>query len=159
MANNNGYLNMIKTPVLIAIGVAVARFALEAFGAPEVMNLIVGVAWLHMVFPIYFALKILERKHEKPFLELMKVTTYWALPVRAVIAVSYILGYVYQIDSLRFQTKNLGPLGESITPLQGYLLLPLANFVSWMVFALILSAIFGGITLKVKQRSAAQNAA
>jgi hypothetical protein len=60
-----------------------------------------------------------------------------------------------QIDSLRFEAESLGPLGEGITPIQGYLLLPLANFASWMVLAVILAAITGGITLAIRKRSAA----
>ena len=154
MPDKIDYMGIIKTPILIAIAVAIARFVLEAFNAPAVVSIIVGVAWLHMLFPIYFALKIIENNYEKPFMTLMKMTALWALPVRAVVAVSYVLGYIYQIDSLRFQAESLGPIGEGITPLQGYLLLPLANFASWMVIALILSAIFGGITLKVKKRPA-----
>ena len=147
------YTGIIKVPVIIAIVVAVARFALEASGASTVVSMVFGVAWLHMLFPIYFALQIVERRYEKPFMTLMKITALWALPVRIVVAISYVLGYVYQINSLRFQAESGGPIGEGITPVKGYLLLPLANFVSWMVFALVLSAIFGGIALNLKKRS------
>ena len=119
--------------------------------------MIFGVAWLHMFFPIYFAIKILELGFDRPFVTLIKTTVTWAVPVRVAIAITYVLGYVYQIDSLRFQTGSQGPVGEGVTPLEGYLLLPLLNFGSWMVIAVILAAITGGITLRVKQRSVAKS--
>ncbi len=83
----------------------------------------------------------------------------WAVPVRVAVAITYVLGYIFQIDSLRFQTGSLGPVGEGVTPLDGYLLLPLLNFGSWMFAAVIFAAITGGITLKVKQRSVAKSMA
>ena len=46
------YTGIIKVPVIIAIVVAVARFALEASGASTVVSMVFGVAWLHMLFPI-----------------------------------------------------------------------------------------------------------
>ena len=156
MTDRSDLINLIKTPVLIALAVTVARATVEAFDAPAVVSMILGVAWLHMLFPIYFAIKILELGLEKPFIMLIKTTVMWAVPVRVAVAITYVLAYVYQIDSVRFQTQSLGPVGGGVTPIEGYLLLPLLNFASWMIAAVILAAITGGITLKVKQRSIAK---
>ena len=157
MADRSELINLIKVPVLIALAVTVVRSTVEAFGAPTALSMILGVAWLHVLFPVYFAMKILERGFEKPFVTLIKTTVMWAVPVRAAVAITYVLGYVYQIDSVRFQTQSLGPVGEGVTPLEGYLLLPLLNFASWMFTAVILAAITGGITLRVKKRPPTQS--
>ncbi len=159
MADRSDLIPIIKVPILIALVVTVIRFSVEASGAPTAVSMVFGVAWLHILFPVYFAIRILELGFEKPFVTLIKTTVMWAVPVRVAIAITYVLGYVYQIDSLRFQAEALGPVGEGITPLQGYLLLPLLNFGSWMLAAVILATITGGITLKVKQRSAAKSVA
>ena len=157
MADRNDLIRLIRTPILIGLAVTAARSIAEVFGAPAGMSMILGVAWLHILFPIYFAIKIRELGFEKPFVTLIKTTVMWALPVRVAVAITYVLGYIYQIDSMRFQTASLGPVGEGVTPLEGYLLLPLLNFASWMVGAVILAAITGGITLKVRQRSVARS--
>ena len=159
MADRSDLINIIKVPILIALAVTVVRTTVEAFGAPTALSMILGVAWLHMLFPVYFAMKILELGFEKPFVTLIKTTVMWAVPVRAAVAITYVLGYVYQIDSLRFQTQSLGPVGEGVTPLEGYLLLPLLNFASWMFAAVILASITGGITLRVTKRSPTQSLA
>ncbi len=159
MADRSDLIKLIRMPILIALAVTLVRATVEAFGAPTAVSMIFGVAWLHMLFPVYFAIKILELGFEKPFFTLIKTTVMWAVPVRVAVAITYVLGYVYQIDSLRFQTESLGPVGEGVTPLQGYLLLPMLNFGSWMVIAVVLATITGGITLRVKQRSAAKSLA
>jgi hypothetical protein len=157
MADRSDLVNLIKIPILIALAVTVVRSTVEAFGAPTAVSMILGVAWLHMLFPVYFAMKILDLGFKKPFVTLIKTTVMWAVPVRAAVAITYVLGYIYQIDSLRFQTESLGPVGEGVTPLEGYLLLPLLNFGSWMIGAVILAAITGGITLRIRSRITSQN--
>ncbi len=159
MAERSDLINLIKIPILIALAVTVVRATVEAFGAPAAVSTILGVAWLHMLFPVYFAMKILQLGFEKPFITLIKTTVMWAVPVRVAVAITYVLAYVYQIDSVRFQTASLGPVGEGVTPLEGYLLLPLLNFGSWMIGAVILGAITGGITLIVKRRSVTKSLA
>lgn len=152
MAKSIDYFQLIRGPLVLAAAVVVLRLVLELAGAPNGVITAVGVAWLHMLVPIYFGLKIGEMRLERPFVLLMRATFYWALPVRLLIAVTYVLAYIYQIDSPRFRVSSLGPVGEGVSALQGYLLLPLANFISWMLYAMVLSAIFGGLTLKYQQR-------
>ena len=159
MADRSDLINLIKVPILIALAVTVVRATVEALGAPTAVSMTLGVVWLHILFPIYFAMKILDLGFERPFVTLIKTTVMWAVPVRVVVALTYVLGYVYQIDSSRFQTGSLGPVGEGVTPLDGYLLLPLLNFGSWMFGAVVLAAITGGLTLMVKKRSATKSSA
>lgn len=159
MADRNNLIKIIKVPVLIALAVTVLRATVEAFGAPSAVSMILGVAWLHILFPVYFAMKIRELGFERPFLTLIKITVMWAVPVRLAVALTYVLGYVYQIDSSRFQADSLGPVGADVTPLQGFLMLPLLNFSSWMVIGVIMAAITGGITLIVKRQSTAKGVA
>jgi hypothetical protein len=153
MADTKDLIPLVKGPILIALAVTALRVTVEAFGVPDALSMVFGVAWLHILVPIYLALKIQGRAFEKPFITLLKATVLWAVPVRAVVATTYVLGYVYQIDSLRFQTASAGPVGEGVTPLQGFLVLPLLNFVSWMVMGVIIAAITGGITLKLKPQA------
>jgi hypothetical protein len=159
MASRSDLTTIVRVPIMIALAVTVMRFTADALNAPDAVSMLLGVAWLHILFPVYFAIKILELGFERPFRTLLKTTVLWALPVRAVIAITYVLGYIYQIDSFRFRAEAFGPVGEGITPLQGLLWLPLLNFGSWMLIGVILAALTGGITLKLKGRSAIRNAA
>ena len=156
MTDRSDLINLIKTPVLIALAVTVARATVEAFDAPAVVSMILGVAWLHMLFPIYFAIKILELGLEKPFITLIKTTVMWAVPVRVAVAITYVLAYVYQIDSVRFQTAEPGAGRRRRDTDRRISAAAPVEFRVLMIAAVILAAITGGITLKVKQRSIAK---
>ncbi len=47
-----------------------------------------------------------------------------------------------------------GVVGEGVTPLMGYLIVPIRNAVAWVVFATLLGMILGGITLLLKRQPA-----
>ncbi len=55
----------------------------------------------------------------------------------------------------RFALNNGGVVGDGVTSLEGYLLIPFRNLVIWTIFATVVGMILGGITLAVRKRSAA----
>ena len=154
MADNSDLIKLVKMPILIALAVTVARALAEFAGLPNVVVMVLGVAWLHILFPIYFAKRVLEMGFASPFVAMLKATVIWAVPVRAVIALTYVTGYVFQVQSTRFQPGSLGPLGEETTPLQGFVMFPAINFASWMVGAVFLASITGGLTILLLRKRA-----
>jgi hypothetical protein len=47
-----------------------------------------------------------------------------------------------------------GVVGEGITPLQGYIWYPVRNAIVWIIFAVALGMILGGVTLLIRRRGA-----
>lgn len=153
MQLNQRMLDLVKLPLLLAFAIIVLRMVIEYLGAPLALQFVVGVAWLHILLPIYFARKIMEYGEERPFRSLMVATLYFTIPVRLVVALTYVIAYAFDWPGFRFTPEAFGPVGENMTALKGYLLLPLLNFVSWVIQAFALSAVIGGITLKLRKRS------
>ncbi len=141
-------------PIIIAFVLIALRFVAEALEWPNWAANIFGVSWLVFLLPIYFALEILKSKREKPFLLLVQTTLVFALPVRLVVAASYSLAYHFQWQASRFQIASggvvPGPNDDPMTPLQGYLAVPAANFLFGVITAVAIAAIIGGIIILVK---------
>lgn len=150
---------LIKWPLIIAVAITVIRLVLEMAGAPEALTFITGVNWLLILVPIYFMLKILDSGVQKPFVEMLKVSAIFAVIVRLIIAVTYAAAYGLKWDfAARFSTERGGPVGPDVTPLQGYLTIPLTGMLFGVVIAVVAAAIVGGITMLVKQRAQAAKA-
>ncbi len=58
----------------------------------------------------------------------------------------------------RFALDNGGVVGEGVSSLEGYLLIPFRNLVIWTIIATCVGMILGGITMLVRKRSAAPQA-
>jgi len=148
--------SLLKWPLIIAVILVVVRVVLEQLGMPETVNNVFGVAWLYFLVPIYFALHIAEVGEPKPFLSLLKITAIFAACTRVMIIPVYMLAYAFQWQAPRFSLSQGGVVGEGITPLNGYLLIPARNAIFWIVSATIVGLIIGGITLLIKRRLAAK---
>ncbi len=140
-----------KWPLIIAAVLVVIRIVVEQLGAPETVNNIFGVAWLYFLVPIYFAVQIAGSGVAKPFLELVKSTAIFTAYTRLMVMPTYWLAYMNGWTAPRFTTAQGGVVGEGVTPLQGYLLIPVRNALFWIVAATIVGAIIGGVTLAIRR--------
>jgi hypothetical protein len=147
-----------KWPLVIAAILVVARIVFEQMGAAENVNNIFGVAWLYFLAPIYFAVQIANSGVAKPFLELIRSTAIFTTYTRLMVMPTYWLAYMNRWTAPRFSTAQGGVVGEGITPLQGYLVIPVRNALFWIVAATIVGAIIGSVALAIKRRSVAAKA-
>jgi hypothetical protein len=145
-------IGMMKWWLVLAAVLVVLRVVLEQIGAPESVNNVFGVAWLHFVVPIFFALAISKTAESKRFKELVKNLLIFSTITRLMIMPTYWLAYALQWTAPRFSLEMGGVVGEGVTPLQGYLVYPLRNALLWIIFATLIGMILGGITLLLRRR-------
>ena len=146
MQGKISFFSMLKVPLYIAFAVIVVRLILEFSGAPNAVSMIFGVAWLHILVPIYFALKISENEFEKPLIALIKITLLFSVIVRFAVGITYVLAHLFNWSIPRFAMVT----NADVTPLMGYLVLPLSAFVFYVLITLLVGIITGGLTLLVK---------
>jgi hypothetical protein len=152
MPANQGAGNLMKIGVILAAVIIVLRIILEQFGAPEWINNIFGVAWLYFVFPVLFALRSVAGGKPSPFMSLVKNVALFALYTRVMVMVTYMAAYYFQWRAPRFSDAMGGNVGASISPLTGLVVIPLRNFLIWVIGATIIGMIIGGITLLVRKK-------
>ena len=146
--------SLIKLPLIIAVVVIIGRLILEQAGAPGTLNMIFGVTWLHLLVPFYLATRIAKSGAAKPFLTLFASLSVFTLLVRVLVAPTYALAYAMSWTAPRFQLEGGGVVGEGVTPLQGYLLIPLQNLVITAAAVIVIGMILGGVTLAILRRRA-----
>ena len=94
---------ILKLPLIVAAVVTVARVVAEQMGAPDkVTNWISVVALYMLVFPIYFAVRIVRSDVAKPYLTHLKLTVLYAVFCRLMIAPTYWLAYLLNWQAGRF---------------------------------------------------------
>jgi len=146
--------SLIKVPLMIAVVVIVARVILEQAGASGAVNAIFGVSWLHLLVPFYLAMRIAKLGAAKPFLTLLASLSVFTLLVRLLVAATYGLAYKLSLGAPRFQAEGGGVVGDGVTPLEGYLLIPFQNLVITGAAVIVIGMILGGITLAILRRRA-----
>ena len=149
MATREQLMQLIKLPVAVAAAVVVIRVILELAGATGWLPNIFGVAWLDILVPIYLGIKIAEAGMPKPLLELIKAMLMYAVVARGLVAVTYILAYVFGWSSNRFQAV----IPSDATPLQGFITIPLTGMGFGLLSALLGAVVFGGLTLLIRRRT------
>ena len=150
---------MLKWPLLISAGIVVLRVISELAGAPEHVNAVFGVVWLYFLVPFYFASAILRSGNVRPYLELLINIFWFSLCTRLMVLPTYWLAYAFQWPAARFRLDAGGVVGEGVTPLQGYVIYPGLNGLSWIGFAVLVGMLLGGIALYMRRRRLAQAAA
>lgn len=150
---------MLKWPLLIAAGLVVARVISEQLGAPESINFVFGVVWLYFIVPFFFVSAIVRNGSIRPYLELLWNLFVFSLYTRLMVLPTYWLAYAFQWPAARFRLDAGGVVGEGVTALQGYLVYPVLNGLSWIPFAVIVGMILGSVALYVRRRRMAQVAA
>jgi hypothetical protein len=149
---------MMKWWLIIAAIVIVVRIILEQIGSPEVVNNIFGIAWLYFIIPFFFAARIHKSGDPKPYKTLFKNLLLFSIYTRLMVMVTYALAYAFQWTAPRFSLAMGGVVGEGVTPIQGYLWYPVRNAIVWIVFAVVLGMILGGVSLLIRRRKSKASA-
>jgi hypothetical protein len=142
-----------KTGLVLAAAIIIIRIILEQLGTSESINMVFGVVWLYLAFPVLFALRIAASGAAGGFKKLVKALFFFALYTRLMVAVTYILAYFFQWQAQRFSADAGGTVGPDVTPLVGILAVPALNALIWVVFATVVGMIIGGITLLIKKKA------
>ena len=147
--------SMMKWPLIVAAVLVVVRMVLEQAGAPEAANNIFGVAWLYFLVPVYFAYQIGASGAASPFKALFKKLLLFTIYTRLMIMPTYWLAYRLQWEAPRFSLELGGVVGDDVTALSGYLLIPVRNLLIWVGMATVIGMVLGSITLWIRRRKPA----
>ena len=146
--------SLIKVPLIIAAIIIVARIILEQAGAPPWLNQVFGVTWLYLLIPFYFAVKIAKSGEAKHFVTLVKTLAVFVLLSRILVALTYMAAFALSWSAPRFLVENGGVVGEGVTPIEGYLLIPFQNLVLTTLATTVVGTILGGIVIAVMRKRA-----
>ena len=147
---------MLKGPLIIAAILVVGRIVLERMGAPETINNVVSVVIFYvLIAPLYFAFRIAKSDVPRPYLTLLKNTALFTVLARAMVIPTYWLAYMYQWPQGRFSVAQGGVVGPGVTPLQGYVVIPLLAAGAWIIISLVVGGGLGSIVIKVKRKQGA----
>ena len=155
MLGNQSTQGIMKIGLLVAAVIIVVRIVLEQLGSPGVINFIFGVAWLYFVIPVLFALRLRTAGDAGPFKALVKNLALFAVYTRLMVMVTYWAAYQYQWQAPRFSAAEGGNVGPDVSPLQGFLIIPVRNALILVVLVIVLGMIIGGITLTLKKKATA----
>ena len=97
MAPDTG--DRLKWPLIVAAILVVLRIILEQLGAPDSINNLLGVAWLHFLVPFYLAYRIQASRSNRPYRALFKELFLYTLCTRLMVMVTYWLAYLWQWQS------------------------------------------------------------
>jgi hypothetical protein len=142
-----------KAGVIAAACIIVVRIILEQMGSPESVNNIFGVAWLYLVFPVLFALRIAASGEPGPFKALFKNLLLFGVYTRLMVMATYMVAYLLNWQAPRFSTKMGGNVGPDVSALQGLLVVPVRNALIWIVTILVVGMIIGGGVLFAKRKA------
>ncbi len=143
-------INKIKVPLIVTLVVIVVRILLEEMGAPGAISNIFSVAWLAFLIPIYFAVGMAASDEAHPYKALIKLIVFYGVGVRLMVAVSYSLAYLFQWSAPRF--SGGGVVGEEVTALQGFLLMPAFNMVPGLIMAIGSGLLVGPAVLAIRRK-------
>jgi hypothetical protein len=146
--------SLMKAGLLVAACIIVVRIILEQLGAPEWANNIFGVAWLYLIFPALFALRIAASGEPSPFKKLFTTLVLFTVYTRIMVMVTYMMAYILKWQAPRFSMQMGGNVGPGVGPLMGLLVIPARNALIWVVMATVLGMIIGGIVLFAKRKTA-----
>ena len=144
---------LLKWPLIIAAIVVVVRVVLEQAGAPDRLNNLFSVVVLYvLVFPLYFAVRIANSGVARPYRTLLKTTALYTALARSMVIPTYWLAYYFQWTAPRFSVAQGGNVGEGVTPLFAYILIPLGAALAWILASLVIGGGLGSIVIAVKRK-------
>ena len=144
---------MLKGPLIVAAIVVAVRILLEQGGAPDWLSNLFSVVVLYLVvFPLYFAVRIAAGGADRPYRALFKTIALYTALARSMVIVTYWLAYIYQWTAPRFSAAQGGNVGEGITPLFGYLVIPFGAAVVWILASLVIGGGLGSIVVALMRR-------
>ena len=152
MSTEKTVASTMKYGLLIAAIIIVVRIILELLGAPAFVNSIFGVAWMYLIMPVVFGFVITGAGMAGPMKVLFKNVLLFAVYTRIMVMITYMLAYIFKWTAPRFSfAQGGGNVGENVNALNGLLLIPIRNLVLWVVFAVIVGMIIGGITIWLRK--------
>ncbi|TDI44772.1 MAG: hypothetical protein E2P02_08845 [Acidobacteria bacterium] len=147
----------VKRALAVAAGVVFVRLILEETGAPSWLVSVFGVTWLYLLVPFYFAIKVARSSETRPYVTLAKMSGSFVLVAASMVGVTYSLSSLFGFSAYRFTVEGGGVIGEGITPVQGYIVMPLSNFGLVALIGLVAAAVIGPIVLWMFRRYRALN--
>jgi hypothetical protein len=145
---------MLKWPLILAAIVVVLRVILEQAGAPGTVSNVFSVVLLYLIIcPVYFAFRIGGSGVEKPYRTLFKTTALYAVLARLMVIPTYWLAYIFQWTAPRFSTAQGGVVGEGVTPLNGFIIIPAAALALWVIGSVVIGGGIGSIIIALRNRS------
>jgi hypothetical protein len=145
--------SLLKWPLVIAVIVVVGRVLLERLGAPYALANAASAALLHtLIIPLYFAWRISGSTAAHPYKDLFTAILLYAVLVRAMVAVTYWLAYIYQWPDPRFSVAASGVVGPGVTPIEAFLWIPLVLTLSWTIGSLIIGGGLGSVVMAIRRR-------
>jgi hypothetical protein len=145
---------MMKGPLIIAAVLVIGRVLMEQSGAPFWLTNLFSVVILYVfIAPIYFAFRIANSGIERPYRTLFKKTALFTALARAMVIPMYWLAYYYQWTAPRFSVQAGGNVGPNVTPLMGYVGIPLMAATAWILISLIAGGGLGSIVIRMKRKS------
>ena len=148
---------MLKGPLIIAAILVVGRVILEQAGAPGSLNNVVSVVIFYVfIAPLYFAFRIANSGIDRPYRTLFKNIALFTALARAMVIPMYWLAYYYQWTAPRFSVAMGGNVGPNVTPLMGYVGIPIRAAVAWILISLIAGGGLGSIVIKMKRKPSAK---
>ncbi len=143
-------IKKIKGPLILTLVVIVVRILLEEMGAPGVITNILGVFWLAFPVAIYFGVGVAASQEAHPYKTLVKLIVAYGVCARLMVALSYSLAYLFSWSAPRF--SGGGVVGEEVTALQGFLLMPAFNLVPGLIMAIGAGLLVGPATLAIRRK-------
>ena len=146
---------LLKWPLIIAAVVVVMRVILERAGAPDALNNMLSVVMLYvLICPLYFAARIAKSEVARPYAALLKTTALYTALARSMVIPTYWLAYMYSWPQFRFSVAAGGNVGPGVTPIWGYVLIPVGAAIAWILVSLIAGGGLGSILIAVNRKSA-----
>src|ERR1041385_978680 len=145
---------MLKWPLIIAAILVIGRIILEQAGAPGWLNNLFSVVILYvLVAPLYFASRIASSGIERPYRTLLKKTALFTALARSMVIPTYWLAYHFQWPAPSFSVEQGGNVGPNVTPVWGYVFIPLGAAVVWILISLVVGGGLGSLLIKLKRRT------
>lgn len=144
---------ILKWPLIIAAIVVVGRILLERTGTSPRITFFFSVVALCLVFaPLYFGFRLGEPGVQHPCRTLLgTVALFTALARGAMVIPTYWLAYIYKWPDARFSTRNGGVVGEGVSPLMGFVLIPLVAALAWTIGSVIIGGTLGSIVIALRR--------
>lgn len=144
---------ILKWPLIIAAIVVVLRVVLEQASAPGAVTNLFSVVFLYLLIcPIYFAVRIVNTALARPYRTLIKTTALYTTLARAMVIPTYWLAYIYQWPAPRFSQAAGGVVGEGITPIFAYLLIPFGALLLWVILSIVIGGGAGSAIIALKRK-------
>src|SRR5262249_51512425 len=128
---------MLKGPLIRAAILVVGRVVLERAGSAGWLNDLLSVVVLYvLIAPLSFAFRIANSGIDRPYRTLFKKIALFTALARSMVIPTYWLAYHYQWPEFRFSVAAGGNVGPNVSPLMGYVGIPVGAAIAWVLISL-----------------------